>query len=320
MALIELKGVSKNFGPDAVLEDVNLAIEEGDILGIIGRSGSGKTTLLNIISGFIRPSGGEVLYAFKATEKPVNINRHLHQVKDMIGFAPQHNSFYPQLTVAENLLHFGQLYGLKKEIIVSNIQGLLEATKLEPHRNKLSEHLSGGMQKRLDISCSLVHKPKILLLDEPIEDLDAKLQKEIMYFLQQINQQGVTIVIASHHLNMLESICNKIAIIHDSRVHSQGLLEEVKKPFLKEHFCFNLTLEGEKQHIIEMLQKIPTERIIDRGNNIIVHPKKTIETVGLIMRIIEEEKLYLHDLDFRKPTLSEIFDKITTNDNTNDKK
>ncbi|MBU0470642.1 MAG: ABC transporter ATP-binding protein [Nanoarchaeota archaeon] len=311
MKLIELKGVRKRFKNDLVLDDVNLVIEEGDILGVIGYSGSGKTTLLNMISGFIEPSEGEVLYTSKITEEPININKKLHKVKELIGFAPQHSSFYPKLTVVENLLHFGQLYGLKRETTVNNIKALLQATNLHSHRNKLSEHLSGGMQKRLDISCSLVHKPKILILDEPIDDLDYKLQKEILYFLQQINQQGVTLVIASHHLNMLETICTKIAIIHDGTVKSHGLLEDVKKPFLKEHFSINLTLESDKEKILSMLSRFPAKKIIDQGNNIIVHPSDTIRSIGNILQIIEEEKLYLHDMDFRKPTLNEIFEAIT---------
>lgn len=312
MKLIELKEVSKTFNHSPVLEGVNLSIEEGDILGIIGRSGSGKTTLLNLMTGFIEPTSGEILHYFKVTEGPKNLSKSLHQIKSLIGFAPQHNSYYPKLTVEENLLHFGQLYGLKKETLIANINNLLEATKLNPHRKKLAEHLSGGMQKRLDIACSLVHKPKILVLDEPTDDLDPILQEDMIRFLLEINQQGVTLVIASHQLGVLEKICNKIAIIHEGKVKNNGLIEEVRKPFLKEHFTINFTTGFDKDQLISILKTLPIEKIVDRGHNLIVHPQDTMKTLGCLLNIIEEENLYLHDMDLRKPTLTEIFEKVAS--------
>ncbi|MEK6950490.1 MAG: ABC transporter ATP-binding protein, partial [Nanoarchaeota archaeon] len=171
MALLELKEVRKDFGANTILQNVTLSIEEGDIYGVIGESGSGKTTLLNILTGFLEPTEGEVLFLSKITHEPRNLHEHLHRIKKYIGFTPQHNSYYPKLTVKENLLHFGRLYGLNEELLINNIKMLLQFTGLFEHRHKLAEYLSGGMQKRLDVSCSLAHKPKILVLDEPTADL-----------------------------------------------------------------------------------------------------------------------------------------------------
>ncbi len=310
LKLIELKEVSKSFGKNAVLEDVNFAIEEGDILGIIGCSGSGKTTLLNLITGFLEPSEGEIMHSFKAAHDPQDLYKNLHKIKDLIGYAPQHNSFYPKLTVVENLLHFGQLYGLSKNTIMNNIKGLLEATELLPHHNKLAEHLSGGMQKRLDISCSLIHKPKILVLDEPTADLDPMLQKEIMNFLVQVNKQGVTLVIASHHLNLLEKSCNKIAIVHKGRVHSHGYIDEIRRPYLKDNFTICLSPGDNKERLISVLKTLPVEKIIERDSHLMVYPKNITKTVTGLLTVIQEENLYLHDMDIRHPSLDEIFETI----------
>lgn len=309
--LIELKGVSRKFGKNIVLEDVNLSIEEGDIIGIIGKSGSGKTTLLNLITGFIQPSSGKILHSFRVTQGPVCLNKNLNKIKDLIGFAPQHNSFYPKLTVVENLLHFGQLYGLKRETIKNNIQGLLKATELHHHYKKLGEQLSGGMQKRLDLACSLVHKPKILVLDEPTADLDPLLQKEILSFLQEINKQGVTLVIASHQLNLLEEVCNKVVIIHEKRLDNCGLIEDLRKPYLKKHFTISLDLGKDKEQVLSFLKTFSTEKIIDKGSNIIVHPSNTTETITKLLKLIEEQDLSCRDLDLCQPTLNEIFESIT---------
>ncbi len=311
LRLIELRDVGKKFGNNPILQDVNITIEEGDIWAILGRSGSGKTTLLNLIAGFLEPSAGEVLHSFKVTESPKNLHNNLHKIKDQLGYAPQHNSFYPKLTVMENLLHFGQLYNLPKETLQNNIKGLLQATDLAAHQNKLAEHLSGGMQKRLDIACSLVHKPRILVLDEPTADLDPLLQKEIMNFLAQVNKQGVTLIIASHHLNLMEKFCNKVAIVHNGRVHSNGNLEEIRKPFLKDNFTISLNPGENKERFISILKTLPVNKIIDRQQHLIIHPKNITKTVTGLLTMIQDENLYLHDLDIRRPSLDEIFERIT---------
>ncbi len=311
MKLIELKEVGKKFGNNGILSDVNITIEEGDILGIIGRSGSGKTTLLNLIAGFLEPTAGEVLHSFKATETPKSLYANLHKIKEQIGYAPQHNSFYPKLTVMENLLHFGQLYNLPKETLQNNIKGLLQATALAKHQNKLAEHLSGGMQKRLDIACSLVHKPRILVLDEPTADLDPLLQKDIMDFLAQVNKQGVTLVIASHHLNLMERVCNKVAIVHNGKVHSNGLMVDVQKPYLKDNFTISLNPGDNKERFISLLKTLPVDKIIDQQHNLIIHPKNINKTITGLLTMIQDENLYLHDLDIHLPSLSEIFENIT---------
>ncbi len=310
MELIQLKGVSREFGKNKILEDVNITIEEGDIFGVIGESGSGKTTLLNLLTGFIEPSQGEVLYYSKLTHEPKDLNENLPKIKKQMGFTPQHNSFYPKLTVKENLLHFGLLYGVKRDVLVNNIKNLLTFTGLMEHRDKLAEHLSGGMQKRLDISCSLVHKPKVLILDEPTADLDPLLQKEILWLLQESNKQGITIVIASHHLDSIEHLCNKVAIIHRGKVHSHGLIDEIKKPFLKDYFTINLRPGDRKEKVIEALKGLPIKKIVDEGNRLVVHPIDIEKTISGLLSFIKEENLYLHDMDMRKPTLNEIFEII----------
>ncbi len=308
MSLIELKEVTKGYKKTNILSDVNLSIKEGDLLGVIGQSGSGKTTLLNLISGFIEPTQGEVTFTVAGKER--DLNDHLHEFKKSLGFTPQHNSFYPKLTVLENLIHFGKLYGIKDSILNSNIDSLLKFTKLEKHRHKLAEHLSGGMQKRLDLSCSLVHKPKILVLDEPTADLDPVLQKEILHLLKEVNKQGITIVIASHHLDSVEKLCNKVVIVHKGRVHSHGKMDEVRKPYLQDHFTISVPSEINKEELITKFKKFPIKKIIDKGHSLVVYPNHVEKTINNIIGLVEQEHLQLRSMDMRKMSLSEVFEKI----------
>ena len=310
MVLIELKEVSKQYNKLEILRDVNLTIEEGDMYGIIGESGSGKTTLLNLITGFIQPSGGVIQYYDHATESPQDLNKNLHKLKRHIGFTPQHNSFYPKLTITENLLHFGKLYKVPHDTLVANIKSLLQVTRLAEHRHKLAEHLSEGMQRRLDIACSLMHKPKLLVLDEPTADLDPLLQVEILRLLKDVNSQGVTIVMASHHLDSVENVCNKVAIVHQGQIQLHGLIEDIKKPFLKEHFTINIRPGSKKDFIISLLRKMPVQKIIDQGNQLVIYPTNIEKTIAGLLQLIKEENLYFNDMDVRKPSLNEIFERI----------
>ncbi len=310
MDLIRLKGVSKDFRKHHILRDVNLTIQSGDLLGVIGQSGSGKTTLLNMIAGFIEPSEGETVYISRAEGNERDLNKHLHKIKKHIGFTPQHNSFYPKLTVEENLIHFGRLYGMEKKTLKNNIDSLLDFTKLSYHRKKLASQLSGGMQKRLDISCSLIHKPKILILDEPTADLDPILQREVLQLLQEVNKQGITIVIASHQLESIEKICNKVAIVHNHTVHTQGLMEDVKKPYALDNFVISVSSGKQKEHLIRKLQMHPFKKIVDKGHQIVIYPEDIEKTMTHLIGAIKEENMPLNNMDVRHPSLLEVFEKV----------
>ena len=312
MPLLQLKEVGKEFANVKVLDQIDMTIEEGDIVGIVGESGSGKTTLLNLLTGFMEPSQGEVLYYSKITHEPKNMHDNLHKIKKHIGFAPQHNSFYPRLTVKENLFHFGQMYGIKHDILVNNIKSLLLFTGLFEDRNKLAEHLSGGMQKRLNISTAMVHKPKILVLDEPTADLDPLIQKEILLLLEEANKQGITVILASHHLDTVEHLCNKVAVIHKGQLRSFGALDDIKKPFLRDYFTINLRPGDSKEKVLAILKKLPVKKIVDEGKSLAVYPIDIEKTIQGILSVIKEENLYLHDLDLRKPSLNEVFETIAT--------
>ena len=302
--------MTKEYGKRKILDNVNLTLNEGDILGIIGQSGSGKTTLLNLFAGFIEPTDGTINVKLKPTDEPKDLHKHLSKIKSHIGFTPQHNSFYHKLTVEENLLHFGRLYKVPMDRLKTNIKNLLNFTRLIDFKDMLADNLSGGMQKRLDISCSLIHKPKILVLDEPTADLDPILQKEIIHLLKEVNKQGISIVIASHHLDSIEHLCNKVAIVHNGQVHTSGAMKEVQKPFFKDHITINVHPGEEKEHLIERLKTLPIKKIVDKGRKLVVYPKHVEKTITDLITIIKEENLYLHEMDMRRPSLNEVFEKI----------
>ncbi|MBU1111187.1 MAG: ABC transporter ATP-binding protein [archaeon] len=309
MELVKLKEVSKEFGNNLILDRVSLTVEEGDIYAIIGRSGSGKSTILNMMVGFLKPDEGEVAY-YTLAGKEVKLKDNYMKIKKIIGFTPQHLSFYPKLTVKENLLHFGRIYNVKDNILIENAKSLLKFTGLLEHRNLLAEELSGGMQKRLDIACSLVHKPKLLVLDEPVTDLDPLLANDILELIKEVNKQGVTVVIASHDLDDIEAICNKIAIINHGEVYQEGLVEEIRRPYLNKGSRISLRTGKNHEKFLEFAKTLPVSRIIDQRNRLILETNNFTQTIVQLAKKIEEEGLGMNHLEISQPSLKTILKDI----------
>ena len=309
MVILSLKGISKEYGHSLVLNNIDLDIEEGDIIGIIGVSGSGKSTLLNIITGFLKSDDGVMKFNIPHKKKEFHIT-HNNFVKQILGYNPQGLSFYPKLSVWENLMHFGRMYNLKKRVLKDNANNLLKFTGLYKYRKYLAEELSGGMQKRLDIACSLVHKPKILVLDEPVLNLDSVLKRDILHLLEEVNKQGVTIILASHDLETVDLICNRVAILHNNKMFSQGPIDEIKKPYNKGG-TIRLFTGSHHKEILEHMKQIPKVSVVDYHNHLVIQADKLSKVANEITNYVESGKFGLTHLDLSAPALRTVFEDIT---------
>lgn len=300
--LIEVRGVGKKFKRKVVLDNIDLNIPEGKIFGIIGVSGSGKTTLLNTLVGFYRPNAGQVLY------KGRRIDRDLGTVKMDFGFGTQTNSFYPKLTVEENLRYFGSLYGLDDKTLRTNMDRVLSLLRLDGTKHVVAENLSGGMQRRLDMACALIHHPKVLILDEPTEDLDPKLRTDIINVIKQINQTGTTIVITSHLLWEMERMCDEIAIIHNSNILKVGSVDELREIYSSKEEVVVETVSGNYDYIMNSLNANDVDRFSKKRNKLVVHCNAPGEKVLRdVLDIVDQSNDRVNVIDIRRPSLNEIF-------------
>ncbi len=220
--ILEAKDVSKKYGNRIILDNINLQVYQGEILGIIGQNGSGKTTLLKMLVGFLHPDTGNILFDQKdlaKNQKKLAIN---------FGFAAQENSFYPNLATEENIRYFGSLYNISKKTLDTNTKTVLDLVKLNDSADVLAKHLSTGMQRRLDIACSLINNPRILILDEPTENLDVMLRHEILDLIARINSHGTTIIMSSHLLEDIEQTSDSVAILYKHTIIKQGPLSMLR--------------------------------------------------------------------------------------------
>lgn len=221
--LFTLNNVSLNFEGVQVLKNLSFTIYRNDFLGILGPSGSGKTTLLKLLVGIYQTNTGTLLYK---GQNAIDVNL---QIRKEIGFASQKYSFYEDLTIKENLIYFGKLYGMKSDLILKRMDQLLELVELTPYKNNKAMMISGGMQRRLDIACALIHDPPILILDEPLTGLDPQLREHIILLIKKIWASGKTVIMSSHFVNEMEGQCQKVCILKEGNLLTIGTPLDIRQ-------------------------------------------------------------------------------------------
>lgn len=229
--LIEVNGASKSFKKQQVLNDINLAIYENEIFGLIGPSGAGKTTLIRLIIGAISADNGSI----KVGDYTVPNLKAL----DSIGYMPQNDAIYSDLSGYDNLVFFGGMYKLGKAALKSRINEVLKLVELDADADKKVINYSGGMKKRLSLAVALLHSPKVLILDEPTVGIDPILRKKIWDEFYELREQGKTIIVTTHVMDEATK-CDRLGLIYNGRIIAcdtvSKLLSSTKNNSIEELF------------------------------------------------------------------------------------
>ena len=321
--ILKFKNLQKRFGKKVIFKDVNLEIRKGELYGIIGMSGSGKTTLLHTLTGFYTPEYGDVLYYSHDDNIYKSIYKNLQEVKRTFGFSTQVPSFYPKLTLKENLNYFGRMQKLSKATIEDNSEKLLKLINLYDDRNKLGHDISEGMKKRLDIACSMMHNPRVLLMDEPTADLDPVLRRETWKLIKGILKMGTTVIVASHILSELESACDRISMLHNGKIIATGSPDQLKKSYSHKKQEIHLeTTPGKYDSLARKLSKYKSLRLdtmrITNGK-LIIRTQDAEESLRYLLAIIKKSDEKLINVDIKKPSLEEVFEALYKKEEENAK-
>ncbi len=218
---LEVKELAKVIGEKIIVDRISFSVDEGETFGFLGANGSGKTTTFNMLSGLLKPSSGEAKI----------FGRRVKDARREVGFVTQQDSFYETLTVKENLEFFASQYGVGREKQKDLIKKIISQIKLTSKANSLASKLSGGMKKRLNMGCSLVHEPKIIFLDEPTVGLDPVVRKDIWKLIKELQAEKKTIIITSHYMEEIEYLCSKVAIMFAGRIVASGTPAQLKKKY-----------------------------------------------------------------------------------------
>jgi len=235
-AIFQADGVVKKFGDLRAVHNVTMAIPRGEIYGLVGPSGAGKTTLIRMLSGLAAPTSGSV----KLLGSLMPIDRRV--VEHRFGYMPQERAVYRDLSIAENLLFFGQIYGMTRSRIAERTRELLSLMKLSDRCKQRADRLSGGEKQRLSLACALLHEPEALLLDEPTIGLDPALRREFWGHFHQLNSAGRTILLSTHYLNEAEW-CDRVGLMQHGGLIAEGTPNELKAQAAKHSGQASLDME-----------------------------------------------------------------------------
>jgi len=259
---IETFDLSHTYGELVALNRLNLQVARGDIFGFIGSNGAGKTTALKILSLFLRPASGTAsIYGY-------DIHKQGDEIRRLIGYMPDTFGVYKDMLVIEYLDFFGACYQMKRSHRAKKIEEILQLVGLSEKRNDLATHLSRGMQQRLGLARVLIHDPDLLLLDEPASGLDPRARIEMMNILRELRKKGKTILISSHILSELQSLCNRVGIIEKGSLLYCGSTDDLK--FRQSVLTFRVRTLGDSDSALQALKSgstIEEARLISCGPN-----------------------------------------------------
>ena len=246
MTIIEAEGVSKNFGETKALDNISFSVNESEIFGFIGPDGAGKTTLFRLITTLMVPDTGRI--SVMGSDSVTGFK----ELRKNIGYMPGRFSLYQDLTVEENLSFYATVFGTtvgENYDLIADIY-----SHIEPFRKRLAGKLSGGMKQKLALSCSLIHKPALLVLDEPTTGVDAVSRVEFWEMLRKLRVHNITILVSTPYMDEAMK-CDRVALIQNGRILSVDTPENIRKDFGKKLFSIRAT---EKFRLIHALRKYPS--------------------------------------------------------------
>jgi ABC-2 type transport system ATP-binding protein len=218
---LALRGLGKDYGPRQAVGAIDLEVVRGECLGLLGPNGAGKTTTISMACGVVTPSRGTVAIG------DIDLRSRPFEAKAKLGLVPQELAIYEDLTATQNLRYFGALYGLSGSTLDERVAWALEAVKLADRASEPAKQYSGGMKRRLNLAAGLVHRPELLVLDEPTVGVDPQSRNHIFETVRALHASGMTIVYTSHYMEEVEAICDRVAIMDGGAIIATGTIAEL---------------------------------------------------------------------------------------------
>ncbi|MEY2865668.1 MAG: ABC transporter ATP-binding protein [Candidatus Methylopumilus sp.] len=295
---IVFKSVKKNFGKLEALKGIDLTIEEGEFFGLLGPNGAGKSTLINILAGLTKPSSGSIKVM------GYDVTQDYQYARRSLGIVPQELVFDPFFNVRE-MLRFQAGYFGKGQENDDWIDEVIEELDLKDKANTNMRMLSGGMKRRALIAQALVHKPPVIVLDEPTAGVDVELRKRLWQFIKKLNQKGHTIVLTTHYLEEAETLCSRIAMMDHGKIVALDKTKNLLKRFSAKNLNLRLDLKGKKIPI--SIQKF-MQNLDYHSISFLI---EEIAEVEFIISELKKTKIKILDMELTNSDLENVFLKLT---------
>lgn len=298
---VETRSLSKSFGTVTAVNNISFAVESGEIFGFLGPNGAGKSTTIMILTTLLKPTSGQALvFGFDVMTQP-------KQVRQSIGYVQQESTVDEYLTGRENLLLQARLNHIPKDQIDKRIDDVLELIELSDKQNDPVVTYSGGMRKRLDIAGGLLHRPKVLFLDEPTVGLDIQTRRKIWEYIKKIHKEfEMTIFLTTHYMEEADQLCDRIGIIDRGEIQVIDSPENMKNAMGNE--VISLTFENGNSDFLSQLRQIDLIKKINEDNNkLTLFASKGTEVIPKIFQISSELQIKIISISLTQPTLDDVF-------------
>jgi ABC-2 type transport system ATP-binding protein len=303
--ILDIKNITKSYGDITALSNFSLSLKKGEVLGLLGPNGAGKTTLISILSGTVKDFSGTVTFK----EKNLFSDRML---KNHIGIVPQDMAFYEDLNALDNLMFWGGLYDISRSVLKQRAREMLELVGLGRRAKDPIKKYSGGMKRRLNTAIGMIHKPQLLLLDEPTVGIDVQAKVNILEIIKKVGEQGTSVIFTTHQLAEVEEICSRIVIMDKGAVLAQGTLEElIQIVGEKEMVDVQGEFSANQVSIILKEADLIGVDVLSVKDNLANLAFDNTDKIPAMMEFLFKNNIKVSDLKIKSPNLEAVFLKLT---------
>lgn len=286
--LLTLNGIYKNYGKKTVLSNISLQVSKGNCLGLVGPNGAGKSTLIKIIASIIQDYRGELRFSDSVR----------------IGYVPQDISLEETVSAKDNLQFFGRLYGLSGKALKERISEVLKEIGLEKREKDKVQTFSGGMKRRLNIGCAILHEPDLIIMDEPTVGIDPQSRQHIFQMVDRFREAGKTIIYASHYMEEIERLCDEAAFIDHGKIVENGTIQQI----LQKHAVPSIFVKGGNA-LPDKINEFGS--VAAKNGGYIVQTNRPLDAMEFVLQFYKEKNDQLERLELVQPKLEDVFFSLT---------
>ena len=302
--MLKINNLAKSYGQLQAVDHISFEVKEGEIFGLLGPNGAGKTTTINMICALAKPDSGSIELDGQ------DIHQAGDAVRNDLGVVPQEVALYEDLNAIENLKFWGSLYKLKKKNLQPRIEQLLSVAGLSERAKDRVKTYSGGMKRRLNMAVGMIHKPKLLLLDEPTVGIDPQARHNMLDTVKDIAREGTTILYTTHYMDEAEMLCDRLAIMDHGRILAMGSQDEVKQ-IVGENRLLRVMGKFDKKVAEDLPNKLKDLSMISISDEEVVYSMPVKQGTGVFLETLIKSGFEIDNLSINEPSLDSVFIKLT---------
>ncbi|MCE5209014.1 MAG: ATP-binding cassette domain-containing protein [Chloroflexi bacterium] len=306
-SILLVQNLVKKYGNLTAVNDISFNILEGEIFSLLGPNGAGKTTTISVLSTLYAPTAGDALIdGHSVTREP-------YKVRSLIGVVPQELALYDDLTARENLVFWGQMYGLSGKALATRVDEVLQQIGLADRAGNRIKTYSGGMKRRVNIGVGLLHKPRLLFMDEPTVGIDPQSRRAILDSVKELNRQGMTVLYTTHYMEEAQELSDRVGIIDHGRLIALGTQAELTRQVGETD---TLVLHNDEfqdsEALAARLRTIPTvQQVIVTDHTVSIITAEAEEIIAPVISVANEMNFKIHSVEIQEPNLEAVFLHLT---------